>query len=69
VEVMEDSDIGRALSVINWRGSADKRPIARTATVELAWNAGPGGPVLAIRRFICWEFLGLGGEDPGAAVD
>ena len=63
VSVRVDSDIGRTLSVINWRGSESKEPIMRTATVELTWTGGDAAPELAIRRFICWEFLGLGGEE------
>jgi hypothetical protein len=68
VVVKEDSVIGRALSVINWRGSEDGRPHTRTATVELAWTGGETPPALQIRRFICWEFLGLGGTETPPAV-
>ncbi|RYD40640.1 MAG: hypothetical protein EOP85_13925, partial [Verrucomicrobiaceae bacterium] len=36
VNVKVDSEVGRALSLINWRGTAtETRPDARTATVEL----------------------------------
>lgn len=63
VSVKVDSEIGRALSVINWRGSESKQPIMRTATVELTWTGGDAMLELAIHRFICWEFLGLGGEE------
>jgi hypothetical protein len=63
VRVKVDSEIGRMLSVINWRGSDSKQPIMRTATVELTWTGGDAAPELAIRRFICWEFLGLGGGE------
>ncbi len=59
-----DSETGRALSIINWRGVSDKRPEARTATVELKWTGANDDPNLEINRFICWEFLGLGGTDP-----
>jgi hypothetical protein len=38
VNVKVDSEIGRALSTINWRGTKENRPITRTATVELAWT-------------------------------
>jgi len=66
IRVEEDSDVGRTLSVINWRGTEDGRPLTRTATVELSWDGGKNPPQLRISRFICWEFLGLGGEDPQA---
>jgi hypothetical protein len=61
VNVKVDSDLGRTLSAINWRGMDGKLPIMRTATVELGWTGGEAAPELAIQRFICWEFLGLGG--------
>lgn len=67
IVVREDSDVGRALAAINWRGTEDGLPLTRTATVELAWSEDPNTPLLQISRFICWEFLGLGGEDPQAA--
>lgn len=63
VNVKVDSDLGRTLSVINWRGMNGKLPIMRTATVELGWTGGDAPPELEIQRFICWEFLGLGGEE------
>jgi hypothetical protein len=61
VNVKVDSEIGRALSIINWRGTKETKPITRTATVELRWG-GDEAPELEITRFICWEFLGLGGQ-------
>ncbi len=68
VNVVVDSEVGRALSVINWRGSKEEsRPIARTATVELTWTDA-AQPELTISRFICWEFLGLGGEPAPATA-
>lgn len=63
VNVKVDSEIGRALSIINWRGTKESRPITRTATVELKWAGEATDPNLEIGRFICWEFLGLGGQD------
>jgi hypothetical protein len=63
VNVKVDSETGRALSIINWRGTKESRPITRTATVELKWTGEPTAPELEISRFICWEFLGLGGQD------
>lgn len=41
-------------------------PLTRTATVELEW-AGTDSPQLAISRFVCWEILGLGGQDGSIA--
>jgi len=63
ITVKEDSETGRALSGLNWRGTKDGRPLTRTATVELAWAGAANAPVLELHRFICWEFLGLGGEE------
>jgi hypothetical protein len=63
VNVKVDSEIGRTLSLINWRGTKESRPITRTATVELKWTGEPDAPELEISRFICWEFLGLGGQE------
>ncbi len=62
VNVKVDSETGRALSLINWRGTKENRPITRTATVELKWAGEADSPELEISRFICWEFLGLGGQ-------
>lgn len=62
INVQLDSEVGRALSIINWRGTQDSQPITRTATLELKWSEDQERPVLMINRFICWEFLDLGGE-------
>jgi len=62
IRVKVDSEPGHALSSINWRGTKDSRPQTRTATVELEW-VGTDDPQLTISRFICWEFLGLGGHE------
>lgn len=61
VEVLVDSELGRALSKVNWLGVKDARPVATTATLELEWTR-EASPRLAIKRFICWEFMGIGGE-------
>jgi len=66
VAVPVDSEIGRILSKVNWRGGKGKKPTAKTATVELAWR-GEDDPKIEISRFVCWEFLGLGGETADAA--
>ena len=63
INVLLDSDIGRTLSIINWRGTKQTEPITRTATVELVWTGQTDNPTLEIKRFICWEFLGLGGKE------
>ena len=68
VNVMLDSEIGKELSVINWRGTKQGSPVTRTATVELEWTGRKDSPVLEIKRFICWEFLGLGGEESPATA-
>jgi hypothetical protein len=68
VNVRLDSDIGRELSIINWRGTRETRPITRTATLKLTWTDDPQAPELQISEFICWEFLGLGGQKAPATV-
>lgn len=68
VNVKVDSEVGRALSIINWRGTKESRPITRTATVELAWSDEQEPTVLEIKRFVCWEFLGLGGQESPATA-
>ncbi len=66
VEVPVDSELGRALSKVNYLGVKDARMITKTATLELEWTH-EASPRLAIKRFLCWEFLGIGGEAvPGA---
>jgi hypothetical protein len=68
VNVKVDSETGRTLSPINWRGTKENRPITRTATVELKWSGEPSSPELEISRFVCWEFLGLGGQETPATA-
>lgn len=69
INVKVDSASGKELSVINWRGTKQGTPITRTATVELEWTGEPENSVLSMKRFICWEFLGLGGtEIPATAA-
>ncbi len=68
VNVKVDSEIGRALSIINWRGTKESHPITRTATIELKWTGDPANPQLEISRFLCWEFMGLGGQDSNATA-
>ena len=61
VEVPVDSELGRSLSILNWRGVEGARPVTKTVTLELEWTR-EASPRLAIKRFICWEFLGIGGQ-------
>jgi hypothetical protein len=61
IDVPVDSELGRSLSILNWRGIKNGRRKTKTATMELEWTRDPS-PRLAIKRFICWEFLGLGGQ-------
>lgn len=68
VNVKIDSEIGSTLSIINWRGTEENQPITRTATVELKWLGENHAPELVISRFICWEFLGLGGKETPATA-
>jgi len=68
VNVKVDSEPGRALSVINWRGTKENHPITRTATVELRWGGEANTADLEISRFVCWEFLGLGGQPTPASA-
>ncbi len=68
VNVKVDSETGRALSLINWRETKESRPITKTATVELKWTGEANDPELSISRFICWEFLGLGGQETPATA-
>lgn len=70
VPVLVDSEVGKILSELNWRGM-NRDKILRTATVELGWsNEIPSK--LQIEEVVCWEFLGVGGEvgntAPKAAV-
>ena len=69
ITVAVDSDVGRALSQINWLGTEGKTPQTRTSTIELEWRGNNDEPHLAIRRFLCWEFLGLGGEAPASSSE
>lgn len=68
VNVKIDSETGRALSIINWRGTKENHPITRTATIELKWAGESNAPELEVSRFICWEFLGLGGQETPATA-
>ena len=67
VSVKVDSEVGKILSVLNWRGM-NRDYQARTATIELGWSKAK--PVsLQVERLICWEFLGVGGEVGNSSED
>ncbi|MGB2559397.1 MAG: hypothetical protein ACPIG6_02230 [Akkermansiaceae bacterium] len=65
VSVSADSEIGRLLAPLNWRGT-DREYQSRTATIELGWSEEKPAR-LQLERLICWEFLSLGGE-PGNTI-
>ena len=60
VPVLVDSEVGKILAALNWRGMNRER-IMLTATVKLGWNEKTPS-MLHISKVICWEFLGVGGE-------
>ncbi|MBT8045276.1 MAG: DUF3352 domain-containing protein [Verrucomicrobiae bacterium] len=60
VPVLVDSEAGKILSVLNWRGMNREKRL-RTATVELGWT-DESPSKLQIVKVVCWEFLGVGGE-------
>lgn len=66
INVKVDSDAGRALSLVKWSSTEGNRPVTRTATLELRWSGQPSAPELEISRLVCWEFLGLGGQETPA---
>lgn len=66
IMVAVDSDVGRALAPLNWIGVSGGQQITRTATVELEWRSENNEVYLAIKRFVCWQFLGLGGVETKA---
>ena len=57
-----NSPAGKALASLNQDSAKASAPVKRTATIELTWTGDPRKPQLQISRFICWEFLGLGGK-------
>ena len=59
VSVRVDSEVGKALADINWRGM-NRDYESRNATIELGWSMDKPSR-LQIERFICWEFIGVGG--------
>lgn len=65
VEITVDpkSPTGIALAALDQESAKTAKPAKRTATIELSWTGDPRKPQLLISRFICWEFLGLGGKE------
>ena len=57
------SQAGQALSRLDQETAKISASLQRTATIELTWAGDPKNPQLQIKRFICWEFLGLGGKE------
>lgn len=60
----ENSQAAKELRQIHWGNQEGQPSITRSATIELAWTGDDNTRELVIHRFICWEFLGLGGEAP-----
>mgnify|MGYP000866435749 FL=1 len=65
VSVKVDSEVGKALADINWRGM-NRDYESRNATIELGWSKDKPSR-LQIERFICWEFIGVGGSIDNAS--
>ncbi|MDP0490865.1 MAG: hypothetical protein Q7Q71_07440 [Verrucomicrobiota bacterium JB023] len=61
IAVNDESELGRVLSVLKWRGKALSGFPVRNATVRLAWSEEEQ-PEMRLDSFLCWEFLNLGGE-------
>jgi hypothetical protein len=62
VRVTDVSPIGQILGATHFKSEDGSRQVMRNATVELRWTDQPDHSVIELSRFICWEFLGLGGE-------
>lgn len=60
----EKSQAAKELKQIQWINQEGQPSITRSATIELAWTGEDNARKLVVHRFICWEFLGLGGEAP-----
>jgi hypothetical protein len=66
IEVDPKSEAGIALAGLFPDTTKPGEAASRTATVELAWSDEATHPKLQVKRFICAEFLGLGGKEAGA---
>lgn len=62
IPLTRTSPVGRILEAANFRSDDGERQIMRNATVELRWTDQPNDSKLELSRFLCWEFLGLGGK-------
>lgn len=60
----EHSQAAKALDEIHWIGRENRKPVTRSATLDLAWTGDDDQRELVVHRFICWEFLGLGADAP-----
>lgn len=69
VKVLLDTKIANELAVLNWVGVQGAREYSRTATIELEWRPGEYEPYLSMKRFICWEYLGLGDKETPETED
>jgi hypothetical protein len=63
IYVLAASQAGTALARLDQESAKNSAPVQRTATVELIWTGDPKTPQLQVKRFICWEFLNLGGKE------
>jgi len=62
IRVTSVSPVGKILAAADFTSEDGSRRIMRNATVELRWTDQPENSAIELSRFICWEFLGLGGE-------
>ena len=65
IRTTTESPVGRILAAADFTSEDGARRIMRNATVELRWTDQPENPAIELSKFICWEFLGLGGEPVG----
>lgn len=63
LRVTNTSPAGRILSKVDFNADDGAKRIMKNATIELRWTDQPENPAIEISRFICWKFLGLGGEE------
>lgn len=62
IRITTGSPVGRILAAADFNSEDGTRRVMRNATVELRWTDQPNHSAVELSRFICWEFLGLGGE-------
>jgi len=62
IRMTKESPAGRILNTADFTSEDGTRRIMRNATVELRWTDQPEHSALELSKFICWEFLGLGGQ-------